>query len=220
MTSGPVRPYLGESAEDRVHARRQRLTDTAFELLATDGWRDVRIDALCKRAGLNKRYFYESFSRLDEVAAAVVDDLAANLLATALEAVTAARAAGAPPDQMARDAIGAAVDHITADPRRARVLFTEIAGSPAAIAQRRTTINGLARALSDYGHEHHHAHGTDPIAEVASALLIGGSAEAVIAWLDGHIAMTREQLIDDLAALWLVVGDNAADRARHRQAPG
>lgn len=217
MTSGPVRPYSGEPAADRIAARRQRLIDAAFALLAADGWRDARIDALCREAGLNKRYFYESFATLDEVAGAVVEQLATRLLATALEAVAAAQARGATPDALARDAIGAAVAHVTDDPRRARVLFTEAAGSPAASAQRRATIAGLAQAISAYGHEHHDARGaTDPIAALASAVLIGGSAEAVLAWLDGNVEMTREQLVDDLAALWVVVGDSAADRARRR----
>ena len=218
MTStGPVRPYLGEPAEDRVRSRRARLVETAFALLADNGWRDVRIDALCRRAGLNKRYFYESFSSLDEVAGAVVDDLAARLLEVGLRALAEGQAAQVARDELTRRVLGAAIAFLTEDPRRARVLFAEIAGSPAAIAHRRQAIAGLAEALADYGHEHHDARGaTDPIAAVGSALLIGGTAEAILAWLDDDRGMSRTQLVDDLADLWDAVGDRAAARARAR----
>lgn len=216
MSAVPVRPHAGEPAADRISARRARLVATAFALLADDGWRDVRIDALCRRAGLNKRYFYESFATLDDVVAAVVDDTAADLLAVALAAVAAGQAAGETTPELTRRVLGAAIGHLVDDPRRARVLFAEVAGSPAAIARRRAAIAGLAGALSDFGHEHHGAGGaTDPIATVASAVLVGGSAEAVLAWLDDPV-VPQAQLVDDLSDLWVAVGDRAAERARAR----
>jgi AcrR family transcriptional regulator len=217
MKKSPVRPYLGESAKDRVKARRLLLLDTAFQLLASDGWRQVTIENLCGQAKLNKRYFYESFSDLDDLFAAVVDELAAGLVNTSFTSVREARQAGLSTDDLAREAMTAFVRYVTDDPRRARVLFTEIADSPRAIAHRRTVIRGLAQVLSAYGYEHHNATGTDPISELAASLLIGGSIEVILDWLDGNIVMTRKQLIDDLAALWVFVGDGAAARGKARQ---
>ncbi len=74
--SSPVRSYLGASAADRVAGRRRRLMDVAFELMASDGWSNVTIELLCRTAKLNKRYFYESFADLEQLVAAVVDELA------------------------------------------------------------------------------------------------------------------------------------------------
>ncbi|SHK40002.1 transcriptional regulator, TetR family [Desulfatibacillum alkenivorans DSM 16219] len=218
MTTSPVRPYLGKPAEERIQERRRLLMDTAFELLASDGWRQTTIDKICRKAKLNKRYFYESFPGLDELAAAVVDELAQALLEHGFRAVQEAREEGLSTDDLARKAIAAVVEYVTEDSRRARVLFTEAAATPQAMAHRKATIHGLAKALSAYGLEHHNAQGEeDPLDILASALLIGGSMEAVLTWLDGNIAMSREQFIDDLAALWVFAGDGAAARAKARR---
>lgn len=215
-----VRPYLGESAENRISARRQQLLETGFALMASDGWRQMSIDALCREAKLNKRYFYESFVNLDALAAAVVDDIAARLTAIGMAAVAKAREQGLATEALARDVMQDVIIFLTEDERRARVLFTEVVDSPQALAHRQLAIQGLAQSLSAYGHEHHEAGElTDPIGELAAALLVGGSMEAILNWLDGRISMTREQLIDDLAALWVIAGDGAAARARARQQP-
>lgn len=187
--------------------------------MASDGWRQVTIQSLCREASLNKRYFYESFEDLDALASAVVDEISEGLVKTAFEVATAARAAGSTTEVLAREVMRVVIEYLTDDARRARVLFTEVADSPRAIAHRRAVIHGLAQALSAYGHEHHGAaDATDPIAPLASSLLVGGSIEAILGWLDGIIVMSRDELIEDLAALWVVTGDGAASRARARQA--
>ncbi len=216
MKKSLVRPYLGKSAEERITERRRRLIDTAFELLSSDGWKQVTIDKLCRQAKLNKRYFYESFSNLDELAVAVVNELSSALVNIGIEAALEAQKKGLPTDDLARNVIGAVIKYLTDDPNRARVLFTEISDSPQAMAHRKVTINRLAQVLSAYGHQHHNAPDTFPIAELGSALLVGGSIEAILRWLDGNINMSREAFIDDLAALWVLVGDGAADRERAR----
>ena len=64
----PTRPFQGQSAESRVQARRQQLLSQAYEIIASEGWRKLSIHKLCAQAGLNKRYFYESFDSLDAMA--------------------------------------------------------------------------------------------------------------------------------------------------------
>lgn len=220
MSSSPVRPYLGESAENRIGARRQQLLETAFALMASDGWRQVSIDSLCREAKLNKRYFYESFANLDELAAAVVDDIAAQLLAISLPVAARASAAGESTEVIAYQVLRPVIEYLTDDERRARVLFTEVVDSPQALAHRQAAVQSLAQSLSDFGHEHHKADGqTDPIAAVTAALLVGGTMEVILNWLDGRIEMSRDQLIEDIAALWIMAGDGAVARARARQKP-
>ena len=215
--NSPVRPYLGESAKDRVRARRRLLMDTAFQLLASDGWRKVTIENICGRAKLNKRYFYESFSDLDDLFAAFVDELASGFVDIAFKSARAAWQSGLSTEDLARAAMTEVVKYVTDDPRRARVLFTEIADSPRAVEHRRAVIRGLAKAISVYGYEYHNVTGTDSFSELASALLIGGSIEVILDWLDGNIAISREQLIDDLAALWIFVSDGVVSRGKARQ---
>lgn len=220
MSSSLVRPYLGESAENRIGARRQQLLEVGFALMASDGWRQMSIEALCREAKLNKRYFYESFANLDELAAAVVDAIAAKLMEIALLAAGEATASGQPTEVIAHRALRVVIEYLTDDERRARVLFTEIVDSPQALAHRQMAIQSLAQSLSDFGHEHHKAGKlTDPIAAVTASLLVGGSMEVILNWLDGRIVMPRDQLIEDIAALWILAGDGAVARARARQKP-
>lgn len=209
MTS-PVRPYLGESAADRVAARRRRMMDVALEQMATDGFEHVTIDSLCKSAKLNKRYFYESFADLDALVAEIVDELAAELTKRAVGAAAEAAVRSFDTAALARHTLGAVVDYLLEDRRRALVLFREVGRSPSAEARRRTTLRQLTQVISTYGHEHHKARGSQPIAEVASAMIMGGTIEVLLAVVDGDIVRTRDQLVEDLAALWVVLGDGAA----------
>lgn len=213
-----ARPYQGESAENRIKARRRQLLDTAFALMNTDGWRQVTIDNLCREAKLNKRYFYESFPDLDSLAGALVEDISTQLITLAMQTAVEAAAGRLPTDALARRVLGAVVGFLIDEPQRARVLFTEVANSPKAVAHRQAAVAAFARTLSDYAHLHHDAKGaTDPIAPLAASLLIGGSIDAILDWLDGKIPMSREAFIDDLAALWVITGDGAAARARARR---
>lgn len=216
--TAPARPYQGESAERRVRTRRRQLLDAAFALMDTGGWRSVTIDNLCREAKLNKRYFYESFADLDSLAGALVDDLATQLIDIGVRSAAEANAAGLPTTALARKVLGDVIGFLVDEPQRARVLFTEVASSPRAIAHRQSAMNAFAQTLSAYAHRHHDAKdASDPIAPLAASLLIGGTIDAVLNWLDGKIPMSREAFIDDLAALWVITGDGAAARAKARR---
>lgn len=213
-----ARPYQGESAENRIQARRRQLLDTAFARMADGNWRQTTIDNLCRDAKLNKRYFYESFPDLDALAGALVDDLATQLIDLGMRTVSEAAAARLPTDALARRVLAAVIGFLIDEPQRARVLFTEVANSPRAVAHRQAAVQAFAQTLSAYGHQHHDAKGaTDAIAPLAASLLVGGTIDAVLNWLDGKIPMPREQFIEDLAAMWVIAGDGAAARAKARR---
>src|SRR5580658_5813784 len=79
------RRYRGLSVEERREQRRERLLAAGLELFGTDGYAGSSIRAISAAAGLNSRYFYESFSSREdllyhvyqaavrEVATAIVD---------------------------------------------------------------------------------------------------------------------------------------------------
>jgi len=213
-----ARPYQGASAEERIRTRRRQLLDTAFALMCDCGWRQISIDTLCREAKLNKRYFYESFPDLDALAGALVDDLATQLITLAMQTAAQSLAAGTATDVLAKQVLGAVIGFLIDEPQRARVLFTEVANSPQAVAHRQRAVQAFAQTLSAYGHLHHDVRGaSDPIAPLTASLLIGGTIDALLNWLDGKIPMSREQFIDDVAAMWVIAGDGAAARARARR---
>ncbi|MCA9576312.1 MAG: hypothetical protein R3B40_22975 [Polyangiales bacterium] len=212
------RPYLGESAEQRVETRRKTLIDTAFAQLSDDGgWRGLSIAQLCRDAQLNKRYFYESFSDLESLAGAVVDDLAVQLLGIGSEAAIEAMSAGMDTATLARQVLGRVIGWLVEDPRRPKVLFTTMSDHPHTQAHRQETINTLAQGLSAFSLDYHHAPGPLPIAQIGSAMLIGGSAEIILGWLSGQFDMTFDELLDDVAALWVAVGDGAIAATKRRR---
>jgi AcrR family transcriptional regulator len=205
--------YGGASAADRRAARRERLVEAAFELLGRGGWRETTVRGVCEEAGLNARYFYESFTDLDALVAAVFEREVGRATAGILAAFDAA-----PDDARAKAhaVIDACVEHLSQDRRRARILFSGALGNDAMARRRVDTMHAVGQLIATtarrfYGREDDQ----DPIAELAGAFLIGGLVETIIAWLDGRLKVNREQLVDDLTELWVVTGEGAlaiADR--------
>jgi hypothetical protein len=69
---------------------------------------------------------------------------------------------------------------------------------------------GHARTVHGVELEH------DPLALVAPAFVVGGTAEAILAFVNGAIAMSVDDLVTQLATLWLITGNGAATVARAR----
>lgn len=219
VPAAPSGRYRGATAEDRAAERRERLMQTGLELLGTEGSSGTTVRSVCAHARLNPRYFYESFADLDALVLAVFDAVAADTT----RAILAAAATGSPEDPRAaaRAAIGTFVRHVTDDPRVARVLFAEALGNEKLARRRLDAMHAMWRILarfarSFYGREQD----TDPIGDVAAALLVGGMTELLIAWLDGRLALTREQLIEDVAELFVITGEGALAIAERRARTG
>ena len=214
--SQPTRPFHGESAESRVRIRRQQLLDQAYAMIVSDGLRKLSIHQLCTRAGLNKRYFYESFENLDALGAALVDDLAERLINTGQLAVMRGIQQGLDTPALARYVLDDCITWLTEEPSRVRLLFSSAAENPQALAQRKAVIGRMAQTLSAFSVEYHQAGGPLPIAHVGSALLVGGTIEAIMTWLDEGIAISRDELVEDLACFWVAVGDGAIALSKRR----
>jgi AcrR family transcriptional regulator len=199
--------YAGRSAAERAAERRAALLDAAFGLIAEHGSGQLRIERICQAAGLNKRYFYESFTDLDALVAAVLDRVASESIAVTLAAMDRDGSV----HELTRAAVGALVRHITDDPRRARVLFGETPTGEAIATHRSEAVHTIVAAAAATGRSIHHlGDAPDPGIEMASAVLVGGTCQAVLEWLDGRLHDDLDAFIDDLAAMWIIVGDAAA----------
>lgn len=215
VSEAPQRSYGGQSAQTRRRERRERLIEAALDAAADNAWRTMTVDKLCAAAGLNKRYFYESFTDLDAVAAAAVDDIAAQVSIATMTAVSSVL--GESLERQATVAVDALVRTLVQDPRRARVLLGGVAISPALHQHREAVMRGLTEVL--IGHARM-VHGVelekDPLAEIAPAFVVGGTADAILAFTEGRARVSIEQLVDGLVTLWLITGNGAADVARAR----
>lgn len=210
------RMYAGQSADVRRRDRRARLIDAALDVLANGDWRGITVEKLCSASGLNKRYFYESFSDLDAVATAVVDDIARQLRVVALQA-TAANATQSLAVQ-ALATVDALVTTLADDPRCARVLLGAVALSPALQRHRDDIMIGLTEVLVEHARTVHDVElESVPLAQVAPAFIIGGTADAILAFMEGRAGVTKEELVQSIATLWLITGNGAAQVARARR---
>jgi AcrR family transcriptional regulator len=212
-TEAQQRTWRGVPLQVRRAERREHLIDTAYELLGTDGWRGTTVRAICQAAQLNPRYFYESFDGLESLLIAVFDRLV--LQATELS-VRAIDKAGPDPAARAAAVIDASVRYVTEDPRRARILFVEAQGSERMARRRLDTMQATADFLERTAwRQTGLAH--DRIGMVASHLLVGGLTELVITWLDGHLDISLDELVEDAAALMVAVGAGAVNVAKARR---
>jgi len=210
----PVRTYRGTTASERQAGRRERLLDAALELLGTHGWSETTMRGVCREAHLNPRYFYESFADLDALLLAMFDRAAAALT----EQILAAHVA-APDDGPARAhaAISAFVHHVSDDRRLARILFIEALGNPALARRRHDATDVMAERSARLARETYGiAEDPDHISDIAATLLVGGIAELIVAWLNGRLTITRDQLIEDITELFVVTGEGAIAIAQKR----
>jgi AcrR family transcriptional regulator len=214
MSRAATGRYGGVAAAERIAGRRARLMAAALDLLAGRGWQATTVRAVCARAGLTPRYFYESFADLDELVLATFDEIAGAAAAVVLQSVTAA-----PQDTRAkaRAAIAAFVEFITEDPRRARVLFIEAMGAEPLARRRFETVRVFAGLVAQQARTFYRlSDDPDPLVELTALMLAGGLAESLLAWLDGTLAVTHEELIEDCTDLFVATGEAAVALARRR----
>ncbi len=206
--------YGGVSAEGRRAARRSTLLAAALDLLGGEGWHATTVRAVCARARLTPRYFYESFADLDELLLAAFDEVAAEAAAIVLAAVEQAPADAR---AKARAAIGAFVGIVSEDPRKARVLFVEALGSEALARRRFATLRMFAAMVAAQGREFYGLRDADSgLMQTTALTLAGGLAETLLAWQDGTLSVGREQLVEDCTELFVATGEAAVRLARTR----
>lgn len=196
----PTRPYRGISATDRTARRRADLKAAAFDLLGTVGWEQATMTAICARAKLTERYFYESFAGRDELLVTVFDELGDRIRAAVIAALDAAPPE---PEATARAAITVFVDLLTEDPRNGRVAIVE-ANATGLLRQRRHQVLGefadliVTRAQALFGAEALPA----PRDRINALLFTGGLAEVLTAWLAGEVTASKTDIIETAVNLF------------------
>lgn len=188
--------------------------EAGLDIAGNEGWQAAGVRAVCARARLTTRYFYESFDNREALLVAVFDAASAE----AAERVVAA-VGGAPDDALSksRAAVGAFVDLLEEDPRKARVMFTEAIGVEALERRRHEVLRLFAHLIREQAREFYRAPpAADRILDTTAFLLAGGLAELLLAWLDGELASSRDELVEDCAALLAATGEAASAIARRR----
>jgi AcrR family transcriptional regulator len=193
--------YAGRTADERRLERRRRLLDAAMDIAGSQGISALRVRAVCVQAGLNDRYFYESFSDCDQLLLAVFEDQAATLVAQ-LMSVLAETADGELRSRI-RAVIDVGIDFCAEDPRRRRLL--EESQSTSALRARRNELatvlaeTMLAQGQSVIGDEV----ATDPNYRMAALTVVNGLIELAATWWRGDLDVGRNEIAEFMVAMIL-----------------
>ncbi len=190
--AGP-RVYAGVDGDVRCADRRRRLQGAALDLLASGGAPAMTVTAVCEKASLSPRYFYESFRNRDALLAAIVDDEAGRIITLALAA-----AKGADVDVRSRSAaaVEALLDLLESEPRLGRV--TRALGSDeVALKMLAALTSHLAAAFSANVRILFPAAVPTPEQTATFvSLATGGVLQLVEDWLRDPSRRSREEVVD------------------------
>jgi AcrR family transcriptional regulator len=188
--AGP-RIWGGTTLTERREARRSALLEAALDLIGESGASGVTMRAVCRRANLTDRYFYESFASRDEL----LDILYRQVADEFLEPMTAFAATDDPSrDRMLSEIL---VDKVLADPRKSRLFLVEPYSSTGLGQTTIAVMPVFTRMMQD----HLFAHIEDPVRRrLAAVTMASGNAGIFSAWLNGSLRATREQVIDHITA--------------------
>ena len=202
------RPYAGASREKRQSARREQVIAAGIALFGTVGYRATTVGAICESAGLNKRYFYESFATVEDLLCEVYGRVVADLRASVL--------AGGGDDAAAvlRGFISGFLTWAQANPVMARVHLFEVLGVSARVDELyrrhgRAIGDELADRLSE-------SIAGPPLTagqqRVMGNALVGAGLQIVVDWVISDYQPPRDELLDDMDATlgWVLVAGLAA----------
>lgn len=204
------RTYGGVTADRRRAARHAALLGAALDLLSTNGVRGTSLRAVCARAGLNPRYFYESFTDLDTLLTELYDGIITEIADAAARGVTSA---GPDADLRAavRSAAATVLDLVRADPRKARVALIEAPASPVLRARQRAALHHHTGLVIDYARTFYDIPPrADPRLRYTATMLVAGWNENLIAWLDGDLRISPSTMANLFADATEALATHAA----------
>jgi AcrR family transcriptional regulator len=209
------RAYGGVAAEERRAIRRAALMEAALDLFAEEGMRGLSKRAICVRARLNDRYFYEHFTDADAVIEAIVQDATAR----GLEAVNAASQKAAPDIRAQVQATAvAALDYLTSDSRLVQLLLRS--HTSAVLQQaRRESARAIALAMATMISKPPSPNEGELDSEMASYALVSGAMEVIAGWLRGEFDTSQEHIAAVVAGLLLKTADLSAELSEGPRQP-
>jgi len=203
-----MRDYDGKTAAERVAERRESLVDAGLELFGTCGYSGTSIRAVLREAGLQDRYFGESFADLDDLLAAVQDRLLDEELAACHAAVEATSGGS--------EAARAVADTVTRmfekDPRHARIkLHESLAGGPRTHQQRQVANYSFADLLAEQLPPASKRSKREPDRRMLALGLVAAGYELMIAWHDDK-QISRAEAVDFVMVLFDALAAHLAHR--------
>ncbi|MFD9907919.1 TetR/AcrR family transcriptional regulator [Streptomyces sp. NPDC059063] len=201
----PARAYGGRSAEERRAERRGRLLEAAVELFGAGpgAYRSASVAALCARADLSTRQFYEEFRNLEEVLA-VLHGQVQKAAQSAIMRTLAEQVEGSVREQ-AEAAFRAYAQVLTAHPHLVRIAFVEVTGvSPELEKQRLEARKGwvdlLVAALDEAAARGEIGARDYRIAALGFVAAVNG---LLYDWTAGYVDASLDTIVDELMRMFM-----------------
>jgi AcrR family transcriptional regulator len=182
-----VRPWRGVSADERRTERRARLLDACFGVVGEVGVDGTTVDAIVERAGLSKRYFYESFGDRHGILADAFDELMNRVRRRLVDAVAEQEPAG-----RLRAMVATLVRALAEDPRGAR-LYVEAGRSPAAESRRHRAFDEFSALVVESLFAES---ADDPRTDATALLIVAGTTDVLARWLEGGLDLDEAEVVD------------------------
>lgn len=184
------------SREDRLSGRREMVNRAAFDLFGRGGEAALSVRSVCRETGLHHRYFYESFTDVNDLLGAMYDSVYAELRRT----LTAATVDLPDDRSRLRAGIRAVLDFSAADPRRGQILFTAAPANPVLTERRSAARKELREYIFRVRRQSDPT--SDPVAaEVAAAIYAGATTELNQQWLGGNLGQDLDLVIEHAVEL-------------------
>lgn len=211
MSTRARRTYGGASEEERRTRRRAALLDATLDVVAAKGVKGLGVKAVCHAAGLNDRYFYQQFGDCDEALMALYD----HLIVEGTGAISLAFAS-TEPDARARlrSCVAAAVDFVTVDPRRGRILI-ESQATEALRAKRQELVTALAGVMLSGQPPRDADAPSGQYARLTALTIMSGGLDLGAMWLRGDLGIDRDALVEFMTTFIM-----SATRSSARGVPG
>lgn len=174
--------------------------EAGLEVFGTSGYAGSSVRGVSATAGLNSRYFYESFSGREELLFAVYQRILVEILTRATHDVSEAGTI----EDKARAGLRAGWEILTEDPRKARIVALEVIGVSENLEKlRRDMRHALAKLTADQallvaGPNVRLV--LDPFLVARS--LIGGVVELLGDWIHGDIDASVDEVVEHLTRLF------------------
>lgn len=139
------RVYGGINADLRETERRKKLLAAGLTAFGSNGYAKTNIKTICQLAGLTERYFYESFTRKEDLLSALYQELTEGQV---MESLKTLEENGDQPFKGASLSLKGFLQSFAQDPHRAQVQLFEVLGvSPAIDRQYQDAMRLLAHMV-------------------------------------------------------------------------
>jgi AcrR family transcriptional regulator len=193
------RNYRGQTPQERQSKRRAALLEAALDTVS-DTQVEVSVRAICAKAGLTPRYFYENFVSLEELLVALVGQVGDEIFAAGSAAVL--EVFDQPLLVQARAAFTGGYAVLAADERRAKALLVLASGHDVLQERRRRMVLDFTEAMLEFFGEQYDLSRIDPVhARTTMLFAVAGCFELMLAYLGGALVISEERLADEVAVL-------------------